>query len=223
MATFTELASLVTAITEDYNIDTNTILCKAENDFIEKTNCTEAFSNVNSNTLNLANELDPDSGVLSDLYDLPSAFVREYRVEWNGYQLIKVSKAFYDRIYNTENAIRTGTPTEYLIENEHIRLLPKPTSHSYLSFWYCIRNLAVASPIIHLIDQEKIIDYAIARVLEINGREDRALYYWQKYNANVIKTYNKYKAQRFHQDIIIDGTIEDHILTVQQRLPIITE
>jgi hypothetical protein len=225
MSTFAELEHLVTIITERFDLDNISILRKAENDFIEKTNCTEEFYNVNTNTLNLADEEDLDSGVLSDLYSLPSGFVREYRVEWDGIQLHKHHKGAISRIYNATNEIRTGTPDSYVIEDEQLRLLPKPTSHSYLNIWYCKYNTdgSSASPIIATREHEKIVNYVIAKVFEILNEENRAQYYWEKYKKDLIATYNKYKNQRFAQDRIYDGTIDREFQSLQNRIPIVTE
>ena len=232
--TFAELATEVIKKTYNFKVNPSHYLRTAENDFIERTNCTEEFFNADTNDLN--------SGTLSDLYNLETegvtGFVREYRVEWNGWELAKISKAVVGRIYNSDNAIQTGTPTRYLIEDEQIRLIPKPTGHSYLSIWYCMKNTSTssASPIMPAIDHRKIINYAIAEILEdeanrllqagdarASGTFSSAKFYKNKYLEDVKRAYTKYREQRFRQDRIIDGTLDQSYLGIEQRIPIVEE
>ncbi|MCP4493202.1 MAG: hypothetical protein GY820_38760 [Gammaproteobacteria bacterium] len=201
--TFVNLAKKI-RVKFDAAVDRVAVLRDAENDFIERTLCTETFTELDTSALN--------SGVLTNLYDCPSGFLKEHRVEWDGILLKPYPQSGDIAIYNRSNELLTGTPCYYWIENEDIHLVPKPSSHSKIGLWYSGYNTdsASASPTIPTIEQNKLINYAVAQLLEMDGQEDRAVYYQGKYNADVTDTARKYDKQRFKQGRIIDVTSTDY-------------
>jgi len=216
MSTYVVLKNSVEVITQEYNVDTVNVLRNVENYFIENTNCTEELLNVLSSTMN--------EGVLAALYDLPEDFIREYRVEWNGIKLDRNSKATTeDRIYNYENVLRVGTPTDYLIEDNQIRLMPKPTSHNYLNIWYCKKNTSLigTSPIIPAQDHTKLVNGAIEIIFRIKDNDTRADRYKKLFERDLKLAYQKYSKQRFGQSHIVDGSGDHSYESMQNRIPLV--
>lgn len=209
--TFVNLAKRI-RVAIGAGIDKVTFLRDAENDFIEKTLCTETYTGLSTSTLN--------GGTLTNLYDLPAGFIKEHRVEWDGRELKPVPQGTQISLYDTNGNLYTGTPALYWIENEDIQLIPKPSYHGTIGLWYTGYNTSdtVASPIIPTIEHIKLINKATADILEMMEQEKRAAYYLSKYNADVADAARKYDRQRTKQGTIID--IYDD--TYRYGLPMVT-
>ena len=188
MSTFTELAKRVRINLSD-PIDKVAIFREAEDNFIERTQCTEELY-----------ELDTSSvGSINDLYDLPSGFVKAHRVSWKGCRLEEIPQGTRASIYQTDNNVYTGWPLHYWFEDEQIRLIPKPTEHATLRIWYTKYNATrtSASPIIPTLEQYKLVNYVNAHLSDLNGDMSKADKYRGLYERDVRMTRVKYKNQRF--------------------------
>lgn len=191
--TFANLDYIVRAIIgQDAQVNSVQLLRDGENDFIERTWCLEKIYLVNTTTLN--------SGTLAALYNLPSDFVKELRVEWNGE---KVEKSIYNTenfIYNSSGELYTGTPLRYWIEGNQIRWMPQPSAHGYWGMWYIYYNTATGTdPIIPSIEHRKLANYAIYRAFEIMGKHELAEKYRNLYLQDTSAVYQRYKARRGKQ------------------------
>jgi len=217
--TYDELVHLVTIITDDFNIDNIALLRNAENDFIIKTLCTQQLSTVDTTLVN--------GGVLTALYAVPTGFVREWRLEWNGVKLSQHPQFSEEIIYNSENELYTGTPVQYWIEATKIRLIPMPSEHGKINIWNTYYNTSKFDtyPIIPLTEQRLIVNHVIATVFEKHGEFEKANYYWNKYDADCKKIYHKYLNRRNTQTRIIDvddsGSINP--FSLQNRIGLISE
>jgi len=92
-----------------------------------------------------------------------------------------------------------GWPYNFWIEDEQIRLIPKPTQHGTLRFWYTKYNATrtATSPIIPALEQNKLINQVSTILSEMNGDLKSAAYYRSLYEADVTRARLKYKNQRF--------------------------
>jgi len=181
--------------------DVIALLRDGENDFIENTFCTEDYQ-----------EIDTADEGLGPLFDLPANFLNEIRIEWDGTKLDRINKKLSVAIYNTNNTVRTGYREGYMIEGDDangtykLRIVPKQTSTKVIGIWYTYRQTATdaESPIIPAVEHKKLVNYAIAEILESEDKFDKAMFYHDKYEADCIKTYRKYKMRRYKQKRIID-------------------
>jgi hypothetical protein len=135
---------------------------------------------------------------LEATYGLPSGFIKDLRVEWDG-EVIRKTGILNERlIYETDGTLFESTPTSYFIDNDRLRLIPKPNQDGYLGLWYVGTNTSETgtSPVIPSNEHAKLANYVIARFLETEGRFDEAQYYEQKYLQDCSGAYQKYKNQR---------------------------
>jgi len=161
--------------------------------------------------------LDPQS-----TYALPNDFVKELRIEWNGVRIYPIATASPASIHRKDGISEyTGTPQNYWIEEGEIRLLLKPSSHGIIKIWYVYSNTdnSSTSPIIPSAEQRKLINGAIAKMLEFNKEENRASYYRKLYEDDIEETYWKYKNRHSKQTHVMDvndfesGVITDEVRT----------
>ncbi len=175
---------------------------EAENEFIEYSHCNSTFTQLNTSVLN--------GGVLSDLYDIPSGFIEELRIRWDGFQLTPIHQKTDVRLRDSSDTLITGLPRNYWIEDEQIRLIPTPSSHGIIDFWYVLYNTSTsgASPIIPTIEHRKLSDYVVGTVKETDGEEVKAKYYLERFYAYAADAKVKYEFQRNKQSRIynvVDG------------------
>lgn len=175
-----------------------TLVREGENDFCERTWCLETSDLVDTLTVN--------NGILAATYALPSNFVRLFRLEWNGVRLNPGHLKGDPGVYDSAGSEETGIPTEYWIENDRLRLRPKPSAHGYLSRWYAVKNTATSGdyPIIPEIERRKLANYAIWQWLEIDGQYEKAAVYEARYLRDCRNAYVKYRVRRGKQTQIID-------------------
>ena len=141
------------------------------------------------------------------IYELPSGFVKEFRVEWNGVKLEPLPQNVSVGIHQSDGITeQSDTPSEYWIIDDDIRLLLKPSSHGILKIWHCYRNTdeSASSPIIPSEEHLNFIDYIIASLLEYQEQENRAVYYWNQYKSKVNTARIKYRNRRFKQNRVVD-------------------
>jgi hypothetical protein len=205
MSTFAELEDIARrTIGQEPNVNVQTLLREAENDYCERTWCKEKIDVIDTSTTN--------SGILSATYALPSDFIREFRIEWNGSKLEKAHiKDGSLLIYDTADNYMVGWPESYLIENGLLRIIPKMSGHGYIGRWYAVKNTDTASvsPIIPEIEHLKLVNYAVYYWYEMNGIYDKAQYYENKYLRDCSAAYTRYKARRGRQARLIDPRLLD--------------
>jgi hypothetical protein len=205
MSTFAQLEDIARrTIGQEPVLNVQTLLREAENDYCERTWCKEKIDVIDTSTTN--------SGILSATYALPSDFIREFRIEWNGSKLEKAHlKDGSLLIYDTADNYMVGWPESYLIENSLLRIIPKMSGHGYIGRWYAVKNTDTASvsPIIPEIEHLKLVNYAIYNYFEMNGDYDRAQYYKQQYLTDTASAYSRYKARRGKQARLIDPRLLD--------------
>jgi hypothetical protein len=157
---------------------------------------------------------------------LPSDFVIESRVEFRGIRLEKIHQRENFQFARTTTLIETGTPEGYWIEGNYLVLVPKPTQEGTLKIWYTYYNTdsTTTSPIIPTVEHFKIVNHAIATLLELQEKNNIADRYFAKFENDCRITALKYINQRFSQRKIIDivggGRNKNHI---EERIPIVTE
>ena len=153
-----------------------------------------------------------DGNIIIDVqakYELPDDFVKELRVEFDGRKLDPLPQSVALSVHKSDGETEyTGYPYEYWITEGKIRLLLKSTKHGILKIWYSYKNTEAdsTSPVIPTTEHIKLIDYAIASVLELKEQESRAIHYLNKYQNHIINTAMKYRSQRMRQVRIIDVT-----------------
>jgi len=135
---------------------------------------------------------------LKPTYALPSGFIKDLRVEWDGVVIRKTGILNEQLIYQTDGTLFESTPTSYFIDSDRLRLIPSPNQDGYLGLWYVASNIdeSGTSPVIPSNEHAKLANYVIARFLETKGRFDEAQYYEQKYIQDCSSVYQKYKNQR---------------------------
>jgi hypothetical protein len=203
-------------IGQDVILNIDTLLRDAENDYCRRTWCKEKIDSLST--------LAQNAGVLAPTYALPSDFVREFRIEWNGIPLDKAHIREQSQIYDSALNNITGTPTRYWIENGYIRLIPMPSSHGYLTRWYAIYNTDTdsLSPIIPDLEQKYLCDYVIADYFE--GEDfNKQNFYWSRYRMNCHNSYVFYRARRAKQKRIADATYQNGISKFGVGAPIVQE
>ena len=197
--TFAEIEMLVRRrIGQGASFDVIGMLREAENDFCRRTYCKETIDSVLTSTLN--------SGTLSPTYDLPSGFLREFRLEWDGVKLEKAHIKGGSIVYESDGTTVTGTPTAYWIENSLIRLVPEPSAHGYLARWYASENIVTdgASPVIPSIEHRKLVNYVVAEWHEINADFNLADRYRAQYLQDCSDAFFFYRSRRGKQKRIVD-------------------
>lgn len=180
------------------NFDVIGMLREAENDFCRRTYCKETIDSVLTSTLN--------SGTLSPTYSLPSGFLREFRLEWDGVKLEKAHIKGGSFIYDSDGSVVTGTPSAYWLENNLIRLVPQPSSHGYLNRWYAAENIVTDgdSPVIPSIEHRKLVNYVVAEWHEINSDFKLADRYRAQYLQDCSDAYFFYRSRRGKQKRIVE-------------------
>jgi hypothetical protein len=201
MATFAALANKL-RVKVDYSVDKIQLFREAEDNFIEQTNCVETVT-------------ETSCGTTTDLINLPDRCLKVWRVTWEGSFLEPLPQGSNISIFDTDDEEYTGTPTYYWIENEDFRLIPKPAESGTLRIWSTNYSASDAtSPTIPTIEQNKLINHVMATILEMEGEEKRATYYWTKYQADVVKAKIKYINQRFSQGrYVYDSELGQYIGT----------
>jgi len=199
--TFAELKDEVIFVTNDFNIDTLTLLRRAENDFIERTKCTEYMEDITSAVQGLKARYSLDT-------ILTYPFVALHRIEWEGIPLYPLHRNSDVQLYDDEDAAETGTPGAYMIEGNYLRLIPEPSSAGTIRIWYSYRNSSPSgtSPIIPVNEHKILPDYVIAKILESKGDENRALYYSNRYEIRTEYARRKYSLRRHKQRCVSDTT-----------------
>ena len=233
--TFLELANRI-KVKVDSNINRIELFRDAENDFIEKTLCTETFVKIDTSisllsledgtTLLTTGDGDfiqiTQDGLLVNLHEFPLGFVKEHRVEWDGVKLDPINQGTNIQLFDSSNEPITGPPVRYWIENEQLRIIPKPSQHGIIGLWFTNTNIdsESESPIIPAIEHLKLVNYVNATILEMDENERRAAYYWGKYNADAAVAREKYEKQRFKYGQIVDVSSE-YSPSIQSRLNIV--
>lgn len=192
---------------------------EAENEFIEHSHCHSTFTQLDTSALN--------GGNLSDLYDIPAGFIEELRIRWDGFKLTPIHQQTDVRLRDSSDTLITGLPRNYWLEDEQIRLIPKPSSHGIIDFWYVLYNISTvgASPIIPTIEHRKLRDYVVGMVKEANGEEAKAKYYLDRFYAYAADAKTKYEFQRNKQSRIynvVDGETY-YPGGLESRVPLVSE
>jgi hypothetical protein len=192
---------------------------EAENRFIELSECHDTFTQLDTSALN--------GGVLTNLYDLPTGFVRDLQVKWKGIPLKPIHQKTEVRIYNSSNELIDGLPRHYWIQSEQIQLIPKPSSHDYISIWYILYNTSTAgaSPIIPALEHNKLRNYVIGMVKEADGDLPGASYYIDRFESDASLAKERYEDRRNKQKRILDVT-EGEIFYPrgdESRVPLVSE
>jgi len=220
MSTYTELADRVRLVADNaginLSIDVENLVREAENIFIAESFCTEAIDAISTSVDGLA-----------DTYDLPDDFVKEFRVTWNGISIDPLHQRSDVRLLDSANTLITGTPIAYWIEDEQVRLIPKPSSDGYFHLWYCKRNTSTSgtSPIIPVREHIKLVDYVLYVLFEMDGNDRKATHYEEKFYAMAAAAKIHYQNQRFKQYSITDvlGELNTDALSIQNRIGLVSE
>lgn len=216
--TYTQIEELVKLVTGNIALNLRTLLLNVENEFIEETFCTQAEETLVTSDLN--------GGVLSERYDLPADFLIDYVVHWDGYPIINDSIQNQDSIFDTSGEIIDGCVYRYLIEDDQIRLMPKPSQHGRIHIWYCKKNTATTgtSPIIPATEHRKLANGVIRDVYKVEEFENiqKAEYYDAKFKEDLDKAYSQYYRQRNSQTHIYDR-LRNNFGGIQSRLNDVSE
>ena len=196
---FASLEPYVTRIA-GYDADIVRLLQEAETDFIERTLCTEKTLSFDTSR--------EDVGP-GPLWDLAIDFVRELAVKWDGRTLDPVHIKADVQEFDSDHNYLTGLPEYYrIVEGDdcsQIQVIPKPSIQGVLDVAYAYyQPYPTEDLILPRLEARKIIGYAIATKLDMDGEENRSGAYWMRYKTHCRKTYRKYSGRRHRQKRIID-------------------
>jgi hypothetical protein len=204
--TFVELEAIVRRrIGQSPVIDVDALLREAENEFCERTLCLEVIDTYST--------LAWSSGAFSPTYPVPSGFIREFRVEWNGIKLEKGHIKDQSWIYNSDATATTGIPSRYWIENGYFRLLPANSAHGWMTRWYATTNTDTdsLSPVIPSLEHKKLVNRVLAEWFDMQGEPNVSDRYMARFLQDCSDTYYKYKFRRGKQRRISDAAYSDGV------------
>lgn len=216
---FASLKPYVTRIA-GYDADIVKLLQEAETDFIERTLCTERTESYDTSVTDIGS---------GPLWDLPEDFVRELAVKWDGETLDPVHIKNNVGEFDSDHNYLTGTPEHYrIVEGEEgfqVQVIPKPSTEGVLDVTYSYyQPNSTENLIIPRIEARKLIPYAIAVKLDMDGEENRSGAYWMQYDRHCNRAYRKYSGRRHRQKRIVDvnGGVRLKGRGVQSRLNTVT-
>jgi len=201
----------------DLSIDYISLIRDAENEFIRKSNCTQKMSTIDTSTLTLTN-----------IYTLPTDFVEETRVEWEGTALTKMHQGSTEEyVYDMSDNIAVGWIEKYWIESGSIRLNAKPSANGKFRIWHSYINEVTngTSPIIPINDHDYLQNYVFSIIyqMETNPFKDvnRAFAYKAQFEKDARMRNLFYQSQRLTQTRIIDVS-QSNVPGIQSLIGIVT-
>jgi hypothetical protein len=206
----------------DLPMDYVPLIRQAENEFIRKSHCIETMTAIATSGQN--------GGVLTNTYTLPTSFVEESRVEWEGVPLTQGHQASQNTIlFDMEDNMLIGIPTKYWIETGSIRLNCKPSSHGNIRIWYSYFNTSAIglTPMIPTNDHEYLKSFVFSILYRIetdNPFKDfnKGLAYENQFDIDCRKRRKVYQIQRFTQTTIEDVS-ENNIGGIQTRINLVKD
>lgn len=210
MATRESLRQRIRARTGDVSGDRYTTL-----DINEAIN--EARKDITRASLNFEKLVTVTTFAGQEGYDLPADFIFARAVYLNQKWLLNPVVLDSAQVVNKPQ----GSPTNYYIWGSKIYFFPIPDGSNSVSLWYYSYPAALNGDNDSLDPKEKenlIINYVLAMVYEMDGEEQRALYYRNLYEAGLAEYKTYFEKYRHSGPLQMDTSRAEMLETGEMRI-----